>query len=211
MLTDLDTRIVDRATLEAVAAAGGTTLARIPYVMRIVLESLVRNRAGSDVSQDALTKAVQWAQHTGAVVPIYPGRIVMPDSSGIPALLDLASLRSEVVRRGIAPEALQPLLPMDVIVDHSLQVDESGTSDAFEVNQLHEFRRNSERYRFLRWATQAFGGVRVFPPGSGIVHQINLEYLSEVVHSGPTGTYPEFMLGADSHTPMINGLGVLGW
>jgi aconitate hydratase len=148
-------------------------------------------------------------------VPLHVSRIILPDSSGIPILLDLAALRSEVTEAGLDPQKVQPRLPVDLIVDHSLQVDFSGSATAAEQNMAREIERNAERYRFLKWARSAFASLRIFPPGSGIIHQINLEHLATVVTTAETSlgrmAFPDFVMGADSHTPMVNSLGVLGW
>jgi aconitate hydratase len=203
-----------KTSLFQLAEQLGMRLEAMPYSLRIVLENVHRNRKRTSEGVAALELIANWRATAGEVLPLYPTRVVMPDSSGIPVLLDLAALRSGVSRAGGAPDGVSPAIPVDVIIDHSLQVDTAGSRDASLINVEHEFARNNERYRFLKWARQAFDGVRVFPPGSGIIHQINLEYLAQVIQQDPADDgqlYPEFVLGADSHTSMINGIGVLGW
>ena len=206
-------RIID---LPLEASRRGGDLARMPYVIRILLENLLRSCAlGRAVSNDEIGLLVHWADNAGADLPLYVSRVILPDSSGVPVLQDLAALRSALERAGGDPALVDTRLPVDLVVDHSLQVDAWGTVDAMKINMRREFERNAERYAFLGWAQQAFRGLRVFPPGSGIIHQVNLERIATVVasatHEGAEWAFPDFVIGGDSHTPMVNGIGVLGW
>ncbi|MCO5077774.1 MAG: aconitate hydratase AcnA [Chelatococcus sp.] len=187
---------------------------QLPFACRVLVENLAR---GSQLRPDVVSSTdiahmIHWNDHIGESAPLNVGRVILPDSSGLPVLLDMAALRDAVAREGSDPTVIEPSIPVDVIVDHSLQVDVSAVPGAASRNLHHEFERNSERYRFLKWAQQAFRSVRVFPPGTGIIHQINLEHIAPVVGSTETGlAYPDFVLGGDSHTPMVNAIGVLGW
>src|SRR5207248_6866222 len=147
--------------------------------------------------------------------PFYPARVLMQDFTGVPAAVDLATMRSAIARLGGDPKKINPLVPVDLVIDHSVQVDYFGSADAFALNVDREYERNTERYALLRWSQVAFENFRVVPPGRGIVHQVNLEYLANVVHrrtaDGATDAYPDSLVGTDSHTTMVNGLGVLGW
>ena len=189
---------------------------RLPYCLRILLENCLRNQADGFASQADIDRLVQWRPGASPfAVPVRVTRVIMPDSSGLPALMDIAALRDAVARHGGDPAAVQPLSPMDLVIDHSVTVDHYGHKDAIELNVRREFERNNERYRFFKWAQKSFGKTRVVPPGTGIIHQVHLESLAEVItteqRDGQTVIFPEFVLGGDSHTPMINGLGVLGW
>ncbi|AZG07027.1 aconitate hydratase AcnA [Pigmentiphaga sp. H8] len=204
------------ADLAAMAQAAGKPLADYPYVVRVLLENLARNRAwGRPVAQADLRALLDWQAHIGADLPLHVARVILPDSSGLPVLQDLAALRDAVAARGGDVATVDTRVPVDLIVDHSLQVDHWGGGDAAERNLAREFQRNAERYRFLKWAQQAYAGLRVFPPGTGIIHQVNLEHIAPVVCRAerPDGTWahPDFVIGGDSHTPMVNALGVLGW
>jgi aconitate hydratase len=200
------------------AACRGRAVGELPYAARILVENLERHRrygVAGRVSPADVARMVRWEAHIGAALPLHISRVILPDSSGLPVLQDLAALRDAVARRGLPPERVEPMVPVDVIVDHSLQVDEAGHAGAAQANMLREFERNGERYRFLKWARGAFHTVRIFPPGSGIIHQLNLEQIASVVTlmdtpDGPVAG-PDFVIGGDSHTPMINALGVLGW
>ncbi|MDM9559663.1 aconitate hydratase AcnA [Bordetella petrii] len=199
-----------------VAGRYGVDIDTLPYVIRILLENLERHRHFGRPVQDAEIGAVaQWQSNISAQISLHVERVILPDSSGLPVLQDLAALRDAVAAAGGDPAAVDARVPVDLIVDHSLQVDAWGEDGALRRNLDAEFGRNAERYRFLKWAQQAFGGLRVFPPGTGIIHQVNLEKLATVVtlreHAGRQWAYPDFVIGGDSHTPMINGLGVLGW
>jgi aconitate hydratase len=206
-------RIVD---LQAFA---GAALDRLPCVLRILLENTLRH-ASDDVAGDGLSAAhsiLAWldAGTSSAEIPFYPGRLLMHDTTCVPALVDIAGMRSALAEAGHSPSLLNPVLPIDVSVDHSIAVDYFATPDALERNMKRELERNSERYRLLKWATHALRGVRVHPPGTGIMHTINLERLASVVttrnRDGVSWAVPDTLIGTDSHTPMINGIGVLAW
>jgi aconitate hydratase len=201
-------------------AAGklGRSLEVLPYATRVLFENVCRSHAlGGETAAGLadLQAVLDPTENPRIGVPLHVSRIILPDSSGIPILLDLAALRSEVAEAGLDPQKVQPRLPVDLIVDHSLQVDFSGSATAAGRNMAREIERNAERYRFLKWARSAFTSLRIFPPGSGIIHQINLEHLATVVTTAQTPlgrmAFPDFVMGADSHTPMVNSLGVLGW
>ena len=194
----------------------GSRIDRLPVVLRLLLENVVRHTDGKE--RDAAVGAIfGWlAQGSSeAEVPFQPGRVLMHDTTSTPALVDIAAMRNALKEAGVDPRTLNPVLPVDVSVDHSLAVEVYGRKDAAEQNMRHEIRRNAERYRFLRWASKALDGVRIHPPGTGIMHTINLEQLATVVtieiRGGETWAVPDMMLGTDSHTPMVNGIGVLGW
>ena len=185
----------------------------LPYVLRVVLENLVRNGNASD---EIVESIAHWTPESPEMsVPISVSRVILPDSSGLPALMDLAALRGALVRKGLDAGAVQPKIPVDLVIDHSLLVDRAGSPDAEAFNVRREFERNGERYSFFKWAQQAFDNLRVVPPGMGIIHQVHIERLAKVIatenRNGNTVAYPEFILGGDSHTPMVNALGVLGW
>jgi aconitate hydratase len=198
------------------AALGPQSFARLPYVARVLAENLVRNLGRPGVSQDVLQALADpnVAPDTVAL-PLHVPRVVVPDSSGIPVLMDLAALRSAVARRGGDPARVNATVPITFVVDHSLQVDFAASPDAEAKNLKREFDRNGERYRFLKWAEQAFDGLTVFPPGAGIIHQIHLEQVAAVTLLDQSKAlpvaFPDFTVAGDSHTPMINALGVLGW
>jgi aconitate hydratase len=188
-------------------------LGRLPVSLRIVLESLVRNCDGKRVKEDDVRALASWkarAERT-AEVPFVVARIVLQDFTGVPLLVDLAAMRSAVARLGRDPKVIEPLVPVALVVDHSVQVDEWSRPDALEGNMRIEFERNRARYEFLKWGMQAFRGFEVVPPGIGIVHQVNLEYLAQGVLTKDGVTYPDSLVGTDSHTTMINGLGIVGW
>ena len=186
---------------------------RLPVSIRIVLESLLRNCDGKRVKEDDVRALAAWkpkAERT-AEVPFVVARIVLQDFTGVPLLVDLAAMRSAVTGLGADPGLIEPLVPVALVVDHSVQVDEWSTPDALAANMRIEFQRNRARYEFLKWGMQAFQGFEVVPPGIGIVHQVNLEYLAQGVLSKDGVYYPDSLVGTDSHTTMINGLGVVGW
>lgn len=196
-------------------AAGGDD--RLPYSLKVLLENLLRHEDGVSVTAGDIAALSGWTKtrRGGREISFHPARVMMPDSSGLPLLADLAAMRDAMVRLGGDPAKINPVTPLDFIIDHSVVVDVAGQPDALERNAAMEFARNEERYRFLKWGGQAFGNLRILPPGAGICHQVNLEYLSRVVWTqaidGATLAYPDCLLGMDSHTPMVNGLGVLGW
>ena len=203
--------------LERLAELGIADLNRLPFSIRILIENLLRRLDGVIVTEDDVRSLASWAP--GALSPqelaFLPARVLLQDLTGIPVIADLAALRAEAHRRGIDPQRVNPLFPVDLVVDHSVQVDAFGAADAFRINVNREYERNGERYTFLRWAQESFTNCSVVPPGAGIVHQVNLEFLAKVVQTakrnGDTVAFPDTLVGADSHTTMINGLGVLGW
>jgi aconitate hydratase len=190
--------------------------ARLPYSIRVMLEALLRNAGGPFVSREDVEAMARWSPEglPDMDTPFAPTRVVMQDFTGVPAVVDLAAMRSAMDRLDGDPGLINPVIPVDLVIDHSVQVDSYGATDSRALNEDLEFRRNQERYTVLRWATGAFENFRVVPPGKGIVHQVNLEYLASVVHFEGEGTplaYPDTLVGTDSHTTMINGLGVMGW
>jgi aconitate hydratase len=203
-------------TLVDLPALFGPELSRLPVVLRLLLENVVRCMSGEERAA-AVSALLAWldASTSEAEIAFQPGRVLMHDTTSTPALVDIAAMRNALAEAGVDPMVLNPGLPVDVSVDHSLAVEAYGQKDAATVNLQHEIRRNAERYRFLRWASKALRGVRIHPPGTGIMHTINLEQLATVVttevRAGQTWLVPDMMIGTDSHTPMINGIGVLGW
>ena len=200
-------------SLPQLEAAGVGPIARLPVSIRIVLESVLRNYDGERITEDDVRTLANWQPTAprSAEVPFVVARIVLQDFTGVPLLVDLAAMRSAVAALGKDPKLIEPLVPVDLVVDHSVQVDHAGSSDALRRNMEIEFARNLPRYQFLKWGMQAFDSFRVVPPGIGIVHQVNLEYLAKgVLHRGDV-SYPDTLIGTDSHTTMINGLGVVGW
>ncbi len=200
-------------SLPALAEAGFPGLAKLPISIRIVLESVLRNMDGRKVTeQDVRNLANYNAQSPGDYeIPFTVARIVLQDFTGVPLLVDIAAMRDAAVQRGASAAKIEPLVPVDLVVDHSVQVDFSGSQSALDRNMEIEFIRNRERYEFLKWGQQAFDTFSVVPPGIGIVHQVNLEYLAKGVLSKDNTFYPDTLVGTDSHTTMINGLGVVGW
>ncbi len=195
---------------------GLVSLDRLPFSIRILLENTLRHAGRGFVGEDDVKTVAAWSPTTsGTSFPFMPSRVVLQDFTGVPAVVDLASMRSALAAMGGDPKRINPVVPADLVIDHSVQVDYSGTSEAFGLNVKREFERNRERYALLRWAQEAFEDFRVVPPGTGIVHQVNLEYLASVVHrrdeAGRFLAYPDTLVGTDSHTTMINGLGVVGW
>ncbi len=194
--------------------AAGYAIDRLPVSIRIVLESLLRNCDGKRVTEDAVAALAGWEAKAArtAEVPFVVARIVLQDFTGVPLLVDLAAMRSAVDKLGKDSKIIEPLVPVDLVVDHSVQVDFAGSAEALAQNLELEFKRNRERYQFVKWGMQAFDTFKVVPPGIGIVHQVNLEYLAQGVLKDTAGTYyPDTLVGTDSHTTMINGLGVVGW
>jgi len=200
-------------SLPALEKILGLPVSRLPVSIRIVLESVLRNCDGRKVQEANVRELAGWqavAART-AEIPFVVARIVLQDFTGVPLLVDLAAMRSAVARMGGNPKLIEPLVPVDLVVDHSVQVDANGTSDAFAQNLTIEFHRNRERYQFLKWGMQAFDTFKVVPPGIGIVHQVNLEFLAKGVLQQGGVYYPDTLVGTDSHTTMINGIGVVGW
>ena len=213
----VDGRTVQFYSLPALAAAGFPGVARLPYSIKILLENLLRNEDGgyvkaADIEALATRDLTSTAQRE---ISFAPARVLLQDFTGVPCVVDLAAMRDGIARLGGDPNRVNPLQPVELVIDHSVQVDYFGQANAFELNAELEFSRNQERYAFLRWGQNAFRNFRVVPPDTGIVHQVNLEYLARVVVSvdTPEGTlaYPDTLVGTDSHTTMINGLGVVGW
>ncbi|MBT5925447.1 MAG: aconitate hydratase AcnA, partial [Verrucomicrobia bacterium] len=200
-------------SLPALEEAGIANISRLPVSIRIVLESVLRNCDGKKVTEESVRQLAQWQPKTErtAEIPFVVARIVLQDFTGVPLLVDLAAMRSAVDRLGKNSKIIEPLVPVDLVVDHSVQVDFSGSADAMDRNLDKEFTRNRERYQFLKWGMQAFNTFKVVPPGIGIVHQVNLEYLAKGVLNADNIYYPDTLVGTDSHTTMINGLGVVGW
>ena len=203
--------------LPALEEAGLVKLARLPFSLRVLLENALRNIDGYLVTEDDVRMVTEWdpKDPPKREFPFMPSRVLMQDFTGVPAVVDLAAMRSAIARRGGDPAKVNPSVPVDLVIDHSVQVDFFGSPASFQQNVDREFERNMERYAFLRWAQNSFQNFRVVPPGTGIVHQVNLEYLASVVDSrlvdGETQAFPDTVVGLDSHTTMINGLSVLGW
>ena len=200
-------------SLPALEKAGAGPVSKLPISIRLVLESVLRNCDGKKVSEANVKELANW-QATGvrtAEIPFVVARIVLQDFTGVPLLVDLAAMRSAVQKLGKNPKIIEPLVPVDLVVDHSVQVDFAGSADSMGRNLDLEFTRNRERYQFLKWGMQAFDTFKVVPPGIGIVHQVNLEYLAKGVLSAGDIYYPDTLVGTDSHTTMINGIGIVGW
>src|SRR5580658_2910490 len=210
-----DYRIFRLATLDT---KGVADVSRLPFSHRILLENLLRNEDGRRVKAsdiDTLARGVNIGPDAKEI-SFMPARVLLQDFTGVPCVVDIAAMRDALAAMGADPSKANPLMPADLVIDHSVQVDEYGTKDSFNVNALLEFQRNRERYMLLRWGQTAFRNFRVVPPDTGIVHQVNLEYLATVVfraqgEDGSWTAYPDSLVGTDSHTTMINGLGVLGW
>jgi aconitate hydratase len=200
-------------SLPALEKAGVGPISRLPVSIRLVLESVLRNCDGKRVSEAAVRALANWkpVEERTEEIPFVVARIVLQDFTGVPLLVDLAAMRSAVAKLGKNPKIIEPLVPVDLVVDHSVQVDFSGGTDSMERNLDLEFTRNRERYQFLKWGMQAFDTFKVVPPGIGIVHQVNLEYLAKGVLSQGGVYYPDTLVGTDSHTTMINGIGIVGW
>src|SRR5215510_1122516 len=188
-------------------------IARLPVSIRIVLESVLRNCDGKKITEDDVRTLAKWGPNEERTeeIPFVVARVLLQDFTGVPLLVDLAAMRSAVAKLNKDPKLIEPLVPVDLVVDHSIQVDYSSTPDALQKNMELEFQRNRPRYQFLKWGMQAFETFKVVPPGMGIVHQVNLEYLARGVLEKDGVYYPDTLVGTDSHTTMINGLGVVGW
>ncbi len=203
--------------LDALEKPAAGNVSRLPYSLKVLLENLLRCEDGVAVTADDVLALARWSP--GAAVEreiaFRPARVLLQDFTGVPALVDLAAMRDAARRLGAPPGRVNPLMPADLVIDHSVQADRFGTSSAFAANTAREMERNRERYAFLRWGQKAFRNLRVVPPGTGICHQVNLEYLARVVFTARAGAtvqaYPDTLVGTDSHTPMVNGLGVAGW
>ena len=224
-LTQLNPRITLRAngkdytifSVQTLAALGYGPIERLPYSLRLLLENLLRHAPQGLASATDIVTLASWQPEAvpDAAVPFMPTRVILQDFTGVPALVDLAAMRSALARHGGDPATMNPFIPVDLVIDHSVQVDRAADPEALKVNVELEMARNRERYTMLHWGQRAFKNFRVVPPGSGIVHQVNLEFLASVVTSGEQDgvplLYPDSVLGTDSHTTMINGLGVMGW
>ena len=205
-------------SLPAAEEAGLSGISRLPISMKVLLENLLRNEDGISVGADDLKAIAAWAENRGSVeheISFRPARVLMQDFTGVPAVVDLAAMRDAMTALGGNPDKINPLSPVDLVIDHSVMVDFFGNAKAFGDNVEREYERNIERYNFLRWGSSAFNNFRVVPPGTGICHQVNLEYLAQTVWTnsdeGQEVAYPDTVVGTDSHTTMINGLAVLGW
>ena len=201
----------------AEAAAKLGDISKLPKTLKILLENMLRFENGGSYTVDDAKSIIAWLEKASSTkeVPFKPARILMQDFTGVPGVVDLAAMRDGVIKLGGAPDKVNPLIPVDLVIDHSVMVDYSASADALQKNINMEFDRNGERYRFLRWGQEAFNNFRVVPPDTGICHQVNLEYLAQVAwtseNGGSTYVYPDTLYGTDSHTTMVNGLGVLGW
>src|SRR5665213_4137169 len=208
--------------------ARGFNLSRLPFSLKILLENLLRREDGVTVTASDIEFLAKWdaKAEPSREIAYMPARVLMQDFTGVPAVVDLAAMRDAIKTLGGDPERVNPLVPAELVIDHSVQVDEYGTAGAYGANSLLEFQRNRERYAFLKWGQTAFRNFSAVPPGMGICHQVNLEYLARVVFTtsnalssrsaaegsaSPVFAYPDTLVGTDSHTTMINGLGVLGW
>ncbi|MDR1960132.1 MAG: aconitate hydratase AcnA [Planctomycetaceae bacterium] len=205
--------------LAALEEQGLTQLAKLPFSIRILLESVLRNCDGFEVTEEDVRNTAAWSQHSSGEIsiPFKPSRVILQDFTGVPAVVDLAAMRNTMQRIGGDPKRINPLIPVDLVIDHSIQTDFYASGEAMQENINLEFQRNGERYALLHWAQKAFDNFRVIPPSVGIIHQVNLEYLADVVMTKKCGksglmiAFPDTVVGTDSHTVMINGLGVLGW
>ncbi|MFE8694970.1 aconitate hydratase AcnA [Cytobacillus sp. FJAT-53684] len=204
--------------LGALEEAGVGNVSKLPYSIKVLLESVLRQYDGRVITQEHVENLAKWgtSEVKEVDVPFKPSRVILQDFTGVPAVVDLASLRKAMADMGGDPDKINPLKPVDLVIDHSVQVDKFGTAEALGLNMELEFERNAERYQFLSWAQKAFDNYRAVPPATGIVHQVNLEFLANVVHAienedGEFEAFPDTLVGTDSHTTMINGIGVLGW
>ncbi|MCH8013917.1 MAG: aconitate hydratase, partial [Candidatus Dadabacteria bacterium] len=204
-------------SLKTIENEHSTDFSRLPVSIRILLENVIRNYDGTVVNDNHVKALANWNPNNkgSQEIPYNPARVILQDFTGVPCVVDLAAMRSVVNKLGGDPNKINPIVPVDLVIDHSVQVDYFRSEKAFTMNVEREYERNGERYAFLRWAQKAFDNFRVVPPGTGIVHQVNLEKLASVVSSrkqdGETIAFPDTLVGTDSHTTMINGLSVLGW
>ncbi|WP_334186776.1 aconitate hydratase AcnA [Noviherbaspirillum sp.] len=200
-------------SLPALEKKLGINISRLPVSIRIVLESVLRNCDGKKVTEEHVRELASWEPNAARVneIPFVVARVVLQDFTGVPLLADLAAMRGVASKMGIKPKNIEPLVPVDLVVDHSVQIDHYRQKNALDLNMKLEFQRNNERYQFMKWGMQAFDTFGVVPPGFGIVHQVNLEYLARGVHKKADVYYPDTLVGTDSHTTMINGIGVVGW
>jgi aconitate hydratase len=208
-------------SLRAAEEAGLKGISRLPVSMKVLLENLLRNEDGKETDREDLDAVAAWVENKGSVeheISFRPARVLMQDFTGVPAVVDLAAMRDAMAKLGANPQKINPLVPVDLVIDHSVMVDHFGTPKSYAENVDREYERNIERYRFLRWGSSAFNNFRVVPPGTGICHQVNLEYLAQTVWTADDAdvahgqiAYPDTVVGTDSHTTMVNGLSVLGW
>ncbi|MEO1275457.1 MAG: aconitase family protein, partial [Pseudomonadota bacterium] len=206
-------------SIEAAEAAGLGSFGKLPAVLKVVLENMLRFEDGKTVTTDDIKAFSDWAANGGKAdreIAYRPARVLLQDFTGVPAVVDLAAMRDAIISLGGDAEKINPLNPVDLVIDHSVMVDEFGNPRAFQLNVEREYQRNGERYEFLKWGQGAFDNFRVVPPGTGICHQVNLEYLAQTVwtdkdQSGAEVAYPDTLVGTDSHTTMVNGMAVLGW
>ncbi|NDA13062.1 MAG: aconitate hydratase, partial [Actinobacteria bacterium] len=195
----------------------GLGVSKLPYSLKILLENMLRTKDGSNVTDSHVEALVNWdpSAEPNTEIQFSPARVIMQDFTGVPCVVDLATMREAVKELGGDPQQINPLAPAEMVIDHSVVIDVAGSADAAERNVEYEYQRNGERYQFLRWGQTAFDNFKVVPPGTGIVHQVNIEYLARTVMTkdvdGQTIAYPDSCVGTDSHTTMVNGLGVLGW
>src|SRR5262245_3075198 len=206
-------RTGDYYSLPQLEKEGLGAISKLPVSIRIVLESVLRCYDGKRLTEENVRALAGWQpnQERTEEIPFVVARILLQDFTGVPLLVDLAAMRSAVARLQRDPRVIEPLVPVDLVIDHSVQVDVAGTSDAFRRNMELEFHRNRPRYQFLKWGMQSFKGFKVVPPGFGICHQVNLEFLAQGVLDRDGICYPDTLVGTDSHTTMVNGLGVVGW
>ena len=213
---DLPEGITSLYDIRALELQGITSVDPLPFSIRILLENALRHAGKGYVTPDDVQAIARWSPNdSGTNIPFMPSRVVLQDFTGVPAVVDLAAMRAGLARLGGRPDRINPQVPADLVIDHSVQVDYFGSQQAYRKNVEREYERNGERYALLRWGQKAFENFRVVPPGTGIVHQVNLEYLAAVVHrrdeNGVPLAFPDTLVGTDSHTTMINGLGVAGW
>ncbi|HRQ61644.1 MAG TPA: aconitase family protein, partial [Alphaproteobacteria bacterium] len=216
----VDGKDYDYFSLPKAAATIGD-ISRLPYTLKVLLENLLRFEDGRSVTTDDVKAVQAWQTNKGKTeheVAYRPARVLMQDFTGVPAVVDLAAMREAMASLGGDPQKINPLVPVDLVIDHSVMVDEFGSPKAFQQNVEIEFERNKERYEFLKWGQTAFRNFRVVPPGTGICHQVNLEYLAQTIwveedenKKGHQVAYPDTLVGTDSHTTMVNGMAVLGW
>src|SRR5437868_9476503 len=211
-------------SLPAAEKNGLKSISRLPFSMKVLLENLLRNEDGRSITKEDIQAVAQWlkTKTSEREIAFRPARVLMQDFTGVPAVVDLAAMRDAMKMLGGDPKKINPLVPVDLVIDHSVAVNFFGEAGAFKRNVEEEYRQNGERYEFLKWSQKSFDNFRVVPPGTGICHQVNLEYLSRTVWSKPTAlklegkkvaelAYPDTLVGTDSHTTMVNGLSVLGW
>ena len=200
--------------IEAAAKESEIKINQLPFCIRVILENLVRNNDGKNTIKkdlDSIAKKYNSGDLSENEIFFFPARVLMQDFTGVPAIVDLATMRDAVINCNGDAKTVNPKIPVDLVIDHSVQVDQYGTSNSFKLNTEIEYKRNKERYEFLKWGQQSLNNFRVVPPGTGICHQVNLEYLAQVVFVNDHTVYPDTLVGTDSHTTMVNALGVLGW